>query len=98
MHAKKNVQHVSFVFCRSSLSSVDLEDGISDEVKQGLEAKGHSVNGPITGTSRTSFGRGHCISRGAWFKRPENTVVEDEGDLALWAGSDPRADGMAVGY
>lgn len=62
--------------------TVALEEGISVEVMANLAARGHSIR-PVTGYGRGIFGRGQVI------KRDPNTGV-------LAAGSDPRADGMAI--
>jgi gamma-glutamyltranspeptidase / glutathione hydrolase len=63
---------------------VSLEDGISPEAVEQLEKMGHPIKGVITGYMRALFGRGQIIRR--------------ESDGVLWAGSDPRADGCAMGY
>ncbi|MEW5720384.1 MAG: hypothetical protein AB1817_17300 [Chloroflexota bacterium] len=47
-----------------------------------LAQMGHDV-APVTGYARAVFGRGQIIRR--------------EPDGVLWGGSDPRADGCAVG-
>jgi gamma-glutamyltranspeptidase/glutathione hydrolase len=60
-----------------------LEEGIKLEVMNSLSKMGHDVV-PVFGFSRTIFGRGQIILR-----NPETGV--------LCAGSDPRADGMAIG-
>lgn len=61
---------------------VDLEEGIPHPVIQQLEDKGHPVNGPIRNHDRAVFGRGQMIQRLS--------------NGALCAGSDPRADGLAI--
>ncbi|MHA2102942.1 MAG: gamma-glutamyltransferase [Candidatus Hodarchaeales archaeon] len=63
---------------------IALEDGIPLQVMDKLSRLGHSIN-PTYGWDRNIFGRGQII------RRNPNTGV-------LWAGSDPRADGNAVGY
>jgi gamma-glutamyltranspeptidase/glutathione hydrolase len=63
---------------------VAIEEGISDQVMGKLSEMGHSID-PTYGWNRNIFGRGQII------RRNPNTGV-------LWAGSDPRADGNAVGY
>jgi gamma-glutamyltranspeptidase/glutathione hydrolase len=62
---------------------VALEDGIPLEEMSALARRGHSVI-PTTGYARDVFGRGQIILRD-----PDNDV--------LAGGSDPRADGCAMG-
>ncbi len=78
------------------MGSVSLEEGIGEKVLEKLRSKGHAIEGPVCGYARALFGRGHVITRGAWWAR-ENTRV-DTTTRVLWAGSDPRVDGIAVGY
>lgn len=66
---------------------VALEEGISDSVIVKLKALGHCVVGPVRGHDRAVFGRGQIIS-----PRPVG------GRNVLWAGSDGRGDGHAIGY
>ena len=61
-----------------------------------MRKKGHEVDGPRDGHQRALFGRGHVITKGAWW-REEGVGIVDEKD-AWWAGADPRADGVSVGY
>ncbi|MBN2336271.1 gamma-glutamyltransferase, partial [Candidatus Bathyarchaeota archaeon] len=68
----------------TSGGKVYLEDAVGVEVMSGLAAMGHEVV-PASGWRRGSFGRGQIIRRD-----PESGV--------LTAGSDPRADGCAVGW
>jgi gamma-glutamyltranspeptidase/glutathione hydrolase len=63
---------------------VALEEGIPIEVMSQLAVMGHEVI-PTTGYSRKIFGKGQIILR-----NPETGV--------LISGSDPRADGMAIGW
>jgi gamma-glutamyltranspeptidase/glutathione hydrolase len=65
-------------------SRVELEHGISISVMAQLAQMGHSVV-PVAGYARATFGRGQIILRD-----PESGV--------LIGGSDPRADGQAVGW
>jgi gamma-glutamyltranspeptidase/glutathione hydrolase len=67
-----------------SISPIALEEGITVQVMDKLSEMDHSIN-PTYGWGRNVFGRGQII------RRNPNTGV-------LWAGSDPRADGSAVGY
>jgi gamma-glutamyltranspeptidase/glutathione hydrolase len=64
--------------------AVVLEEGISQPVIDAMLAKGHHVD-ILGGIARSLFGRGQIIRRDA------ETGV-------LWAGSDPRSDGCAIGY
>ena len=66
----------------SSGGTVALEAGLPDEVVEALAEMGHSVE-RVHGYGRAVFGRGQVILKEA-----------DSG--ALWAGSDPRADGCAM--
>uniref|UniRef100_A0A8B9J7R5 Gamma-glutamyltransferase YwrD n=4 Tax=Astyanax mexicanus TaxID=7994 RepID=A0A8B9J7R5_ASTMX len=72
-----------------------LEEGMNQEVVEDLRRRGHVVNWPIEGHERAMFGRGQVISVGTWWDptREETRVPQ----RVLWAGSDPRADGCAVG-
>jgi gamma-glutamyltranspeptidase/glutathione hydrolase len=73
-------------FCISDGSAggaVALEEGIPVAVMSDLVRMGHSV-APVSGMARAAFGRGQVI-----WRDPENGV--------LWGGSDPRADGLAMG-
>ncbi|EOD12117.1 gamma-glutamyl transferase [Emiliania huxleyi CCMP1516] len=71
-----------------------LEDGIPDEVAEELRRKGHAVRGPVCGEGRLVFGKGQVIQRRAVPSPPGA-----EGPRAvLWAGSDGRADGAALGW
>ena len=74
-------------FCISDGRSggrVALEEGIPVPVMSALARMGHEVV-PTSGHARGVFGRGQIITRD-----PETGV--------LCAGSDPRADGMAIGW
>ena len=68
------------------------EDGITTEAIAKLRSMGHDIRGPVKGYERAVFGRGQIIA-----SRP----VAKDGATSCnvwWAGSDPRADGLAVGY
>jgi gamma-glutamyltranspeptidase/glutathione hydrolase len=68
----------------TAASPVALEAGLPAETMQALAGMGHAIH-PVAGHERAAFGRGQVILRD-----PENG--------ALWGGSDPRADGQAVGF
>lgn len=70
-----------------------LEDGISQEVKDKLHNLGHTIKYPVKGFERIKFGRGHIITKGSWWDKSENSS-----NSVLWAGCDPRTDGLALGY
>ncbi len=63
---------------------VNLETGIPPEVAKALARRGHPLTPEIAGYARARFGRGQIIRR--------------EPDGVLWGGSDPRADGCAIGF
>lgn len=62
-----------------------LEEGFSQEAVQQLKQMGHQIRAGISGASREAFGRGQIIRR-----NPQTGV--------LMGGSDPRADGQALGW
>ncbi|MCY4365797.1 MAG: gamma-glutamyltransferase [Chloroflexi bacterium] len=61
-----------------------IEEGLAPEVIGGLQALGHRLE-MIQGHARVGMGGGQVIQR-----NPETGV--------LWAGSEPRKDGCAIGY
>jgi gamma-glutamyltranspeptidase/glutathione hydrolase len=63
---------------------VRLEAGLPRDLAAGLAALGHPVVPEVAGLERSLFGRGQVIRR--------------EPDGVLWGGSDPRADGCALGF
>ena len=65
------------------LDTIYLEDGISEEVKNGLTALGHKVQ-MVKGYGRDQFGKGQVIR-----------CHMEHGRHVFSAGSDPRADGGA---
>lgn len=83
-----------FSVSANSLEHVYLEEGIPEDVVSTLQAMGHNVTPHVKGFDRSVFGRGQIIARGNWPFIP----LESQGDSVYWAGSDPRADGAAVGY
>jgi gamma-glutamyltranspeptidase/glutathione hydrolase len=64
---------------------VSLEGGVDDREVKTLHERGHSLKDGVVGFARALFGRAQII------KRDRETGV-------LWAGSDGRADGCAIGY
>ena len=64
---------------------VYMEDGIDEAVLSELKERGHKMEPSIRGYERCIFGRAQII------KRDPSTGV-------LWAGSDGRADGCAMGF
>ncbi len=63
---------------------VALEAGLPGALAPGLAARGHPLRPDVGGAGRALFGRGQIIRR--------------EPDGVLWGGSDPRADGCAMGF
>ncbi len=61
-----------------------LEEGMPDDTLRSLADMGHTVSA-LSGHARAMFGRGQII-------------VRDPDSGVLCAGSDPRADGCALGY
>jgi gamma-glutamyltranspeptidase/glutathione hydrolase len=64
--------------------AVALEAGLPAGTVAGLAARGHPLRPNVDGYERATFGRGQMIRR--------------EPDGVLWGGSDPRADGCAMGF
>jgi gamma-glutamyltranspeptidase/glutathione hydrolase len=64
--------------------AVSLETGLPHELVIELGRRGHPVRADVGGYERALFGRGQIIRR--------------EPDGVLWGGSDPRADGCAIGF
>ena len=61
-----------------------LEEGLDPDIVAGLQSRGHQVN-LVSGHARVGMGGGQVIRRD-----PESGV--------LWAGSEPRKDGCAIGF
>jgi len=64
---------------------VFFENEVNESIIKELVRRGHSVKSGIVGHDRSIFGRAQIIKRN-----------RDNG--VLWAGSDGRADGCAIGY
>jgi len=63
---------------------VNLETGLPRPIVAGLAQRGHRLQPDFSGYARSLFGRGQIIRR--------------DPDGVLWGGSDPRADGCALGF
>ena len=86
---------------------VAIEEGIALETIMKLKEMGHNIQGPVLGHNRALFGRGQIIvsrpiasavSRKSGSTENVGERGEMEGEQIWWAGSDPRADGLAIGY
>ncbi|KAJ8278299.1 hypothetical protein GJAV_G00086110 [Gymnothorax javanicus] len=75
---------------------LSLEAGVEQGAAEELQNRGHSMFWPISGHLRAQFGRGQVISVGRWWD--SDAPKPEMAARVLWAGSDPRADGCAVGY
>ena len=64
---------------------VSIEEGVDPAVIDELRRRGHVIRGPVRGFHRSVFGRAQIIQR-------------DRATGVLWAGSDGRADGCAMGF
>ena len=62
-----------------------IEKGVGKKVEDNLQSMGHNMVTGISGYGRSLFGKAQII------KRDRETGV-------LWAGSDGRCDGCAMGY
>jgi gamma-glutamyltranspeptidase / glutathione hydrolase len=64
---------------------VFVEDGVDPLIVEALQQMGHQIKAPISGHDRNIFGRAQIIKR-------------DRATGVLWAASDGRADGCAMGF
>ena len=81
----------------SPLGSVNMEAGFPQSTLDDLSRRGHTVIGPVTDIKRSLFGRGHVICKGAWWMdKSRDDVISDPS--VLWGASEPRADGIAIGF
>ena len=64
---------------------VQLEQGISPTTVVNLKERGHLLQDGVSGHARSIFGRAQIIHK-------------DRSNGVLWAGSDGRADGCAMGF
>ena len=77
---------------------VHLEAGFSDATADDLERRGHSVVRGVASYGRFLFGRGQVILARGRSKKRKRGGDGETARAVFWAGSDPRGDGMAVGY
>ncbi len=64
---------------------VQLEQGVSEATAANLKERGHLLQDDVSGHARSIFGRAQIIHK-------------DRSNGVLWAGSDGRADGCAMGF
>jgi gamma-glutamyltranspeptidase/glutathione hydrolase len=64
---------------------VQIEGGVDEKDIVKLKVMGHKLQDNVVGHARSVFGRAQIIKR-------------DRTNGVLWAGSDGRADGCAIGY
>jgi gamma-glutamyltranspeptidase/glutathione hydrolase len=69
----------------TSGGSLSVEDGFPEQTVASLRARGHAPLAVRKGHDRSAFGRAQVIQR-------------DPRTGTLWAGSDGRADGCAIGW
>ncbi len=62
-----------------------VEEGVEETIIHDLEVRGHKIVSDVKGPSRSLFGKAQIIKR-------------DRKSKVLWAGSDGRSDGCAMGF
>jgi gamma-glutamyltranspeptidase/glutathione hydrolase len=87
-----------------------VEEGVPEAELQKLRSLGHTVVGHLSGRARATFGRGQMIVvvrdekaaeegvAAAATKRGGGEQPSAEARRILWAGSDGRGDGCAMGW
>ena len=81
-----------------------VEEGVTEAELEKLRGYGHTVVGPISGCARSLFGRGQMIVIVREQERTEKVAASSRGGdgkearRILWAGSDGRGDGCAMGW
>ena len=76
----------------TEVGEIALEEGISESTRQTLQDMGHHHVHILTGHARALFGRGQIIAQSL------RQASDGSTRRVYTAGSDPRADGLAVGY
>lgn len=84
-------QCCEIAYFRYDSNVVLIEEGIPNNTIEQLRTYGHNITGPVSGYERSSFGKGQVISRGILSNF-------DQGSKVYWVGTDPRSDGIAIGY
>ena len=74
---------------------VCVEEGVTEEELKKLRGYGHEVVGHISGRARAMFGRGQMI---VVVREEAKGTPTAKARRILWAGSDGRGDGCAMGW
>ena len=76
----------------TEVGEIALEEGIPEHVRQALAQMGHKNVRVLSGWERSLFGRGQIV-------QATRQLCSNGGMRRVYfAGSDPRADGLAIGY